>query len=405
MDTYTKSITGKSIDSILATGMEGSSNASDKKFSDKSNQSEDASVTADDSPPLTSEASEEAINTPGQISEETSPSLPLDSGGSGTPDVSGSGEGASPTSPQDSGVSGSSANSPKIMSVSGQESSPTSPKDSGGSGSHEDYPKIMSNSGTEALIPRNAPPSGHHSNTVVSEDDLEVDQEQDIDDVPFEESSDSVGLAMSSKDADKRRRVGSPINSPPQSLVVSAPEREASIASTLPLIPKKKKSALTVLRMGLLVGMSICLGVLLLLTLTRMRKRQLQMRMDVMASQMSPTFGFLPNIMGQTQHSFLGRMAPPFAIFTVTMAAYLFYQYEQEVMAAQRHRQFWWNFMKVGIISILVGLSLGYQYRIYKPHHARQHFLVSWRLFVYVLLGVSAMALAKLANRATRASA
>ena len=246
-------------------------------------------------------------------------------------------------------------------------------------------------------MPQNSPPRGHHSNTEFSDNDQLGQQ------IPYEESTDSVGLNLS--DNDSRRRVGSPMSSLPHSLPVSVPEREASIASTLPIIPKKKKSALTVLRMGLLVGMAVCLSVLLLLTLTRMRKRQLQM--DSMASQLQPrSFKMIPGFGGEGQHSFLGMFTTPLAIFTVTVAGYLFYQYEQEVLAAQRHRQTYWNFMKVGIISILVGLSLGYQYRSStKPSQSSRPFLVSWRLFVYFILGVVAIASAKVVNRATRASA
>ena len=128
----------------------------------------------------------------------------------------------------------------------------------------------------------------------------------------------------------------------------------------------KRSRALFVLKSGLIIGSCICLAVLLLLALARIKKREMEEK-DAAAPTIfhvrkgkivskgeaggkgSPAAG----------HSVLGILAVPVSIITVAIAGFLVLQYEREVIARQRSRQNSWNWMKVGMICVIVGLGPG----------------------------------------------
>ena len=156
--------------------------------------------------------------------------------------------------------------------------------------------------------------------------------------------------------------------------------------------------ALFFMKAALIVGMSICLAVLLLLTLARIKRRQMAATDDLQQARRGILgwAGLGPSAAeGGQEHTLLGKISVPVSICTVILASYLFYLYEQEVLARQRQRQTAWNWMKVGIITVIVGLGLGYRRVFRQP--SDQAFHVAWRLFVYCFLGILAMSLAKLA--------
>ncbi len=158
---------------------------------------------------------------------------------------------------------------------------------------------------------------------------------------------------------------------------------------------------LFVLKVGLLIGSSIILAVLLLLALAKIKKRQMAAKDE--SGRVVYRDGVMVRVAADDDkgHVALGILAVPIAIIAVAIAAVLLFQHEQQILHSQRSRMNTWNWMKVGLLFIIVGLFVGYGQYIRTPPEGRP-FHVSWRIFVYLLLGIVAMAMAKLANRATR---
>ncbi len=185
--------------------------------------------------------------------------------------------------------------------------------------------------------------------------------------------------------------------SAPGSAPASAPASAPGSASASPPEPKKTSRGLFYIKTGLIIGMSICLAVLLLLTLARIKKRQMA---SLEEQERQRWFGWFRGgstvsvDAGGSDHGWLGKLSVPVAIGIVIAGSTLFYMYEQEVLSRQRQRQALWNWMKVGTILTIIGLGMGYK-RVFAKDE-QEPFHISWRLFVYCFLGVVAMSLAKL---------
>ncbi len=199
----------------------------------------------------------------------------------------------------------------------------------------------------------------------------------------------------------------------PSTTIGGAPSTELSVRRTATETTQSggvdpiTERMIAVMKCGLLLGACISLALLILLALARIRKTQMMER------DASGNVWYLPGAGNITRGvgagpgaaggggGHPGLIAVPLAIFTVVLASVLLFIYEQQVLASQQSSQYFWNWMKVGLICVLVGLAATHK-KILRLSPDDRPFRVSWRIFIYCILGIFAMALAKLANRATR---
>ncbi len=155
----------------------------------------------------------------------------------------------------------------------------------------------------------------------------------------------------------------------PSTTIGGAPSTELSVRRTATETTQSggidpiTERMIAVMKCGLLLGACISLALLILLALARIRKTQMMER------DASGNVWYLPGMGNITRGvgagpgmaggggGHPGLIAVPLAIFTVVLASVLLFIYEQQVLARQRSSQYFWNWMKVGLICILVGLA------------------------------------------------
>ncbi len=231
-----------------------------------------------------------------------------------------------------------------------------------------------------------------HVNAPTGEDEVEVIQ-------PSEEQGEKAGGSDDGGGGGADESVGGEVTKEEEhaeDLLLPASSSVEALVSTSPA-PGSSANTTTGLfwmKLCLILGMCICLVTLLLLFFTRFKRRGDEAPQAAAAAVSAASAAAAA--WGQ-RCSWLGALLVPSSVGTVAVASYLYYRYSEEALAGQRRRQNYLNAFKVASVVAAVGIGLGYKRVFRRPAPQTQSFHVSWRLFEYVVLGVIAMSLAKLA--------